>query len=246
MSDTIPEPLSWRQPWRLLTEREHRWRLLWIFALFIPYAVVGTLAHEAGHYTVARSLGHEATLAYGWVYTDSLPEDREILREAYAWKRSHPGEAFPREAEAKEADERNELWISAGGPLQNVIFGTLGLIWLVALSGEGRRRWPGWAATFTALFWSRQPFVLLACALGSLAGVPPMEDSARVAISLGWWPWSLLLSTGVVGFGVCVAVIALQPAERRLHVLVGGPAGCVVGVVLWYAWLGPLLLPVPL
>tara|TARA_R110002072_G_scaffold150258_1_gene298547 strand:- start:2316 stop:3083 length:768 start_codon:yes stop_codon:yes gene_type:complete len=238
-----------REPWRLLTEAVHRRRLVGIFAIFVVFGLLGTPAHELGHYAVAGAFGQSAHLSYGWVIWDGDPADQALLQRGSAWEREHPERAFPEAAPlaaARDRGARQDLWISAGGPLQNALCGSVGLLWLLLLGVEGRRTWRGWLATLTALFWSREPFVLVVGALGAAGGNPPLqEDELRIALSLGWPTWSVLIPAGLVGFAVCVAVIALQPKKRRWHVLGAGPLGCLVGVVIWYAWLGPLLLPLP-
>jgi hypothetical protein len=240
---------SIRRPWGLVTQREHRTRLFAVGALFVPLVMIGTLLHEGGHIAVAQALGHKTRLFYGWADWDSLPEDLNLAVEGLKWKKAHPDEPFPQQKALERMQKRessHRLWIRAGGPVQSMSFGTLGLLWLLLLGPRGRTGRRGWAATLLALFWSRQPFnFLFACGLWTFNGESPTTDEALIAVGLGWSPWGLLAFTGMVGLGVCVAVIALQPPERRWHVLVAGPVGCAIGLAVWYGALGPLLLPTP-
>jgi hypothetical protein len=139
------------------------------------------------------------------------------------------------------------LWCTLGGPISTVLVGTVGLIALAR-----RRRRPGrqesldaldWTLTITALFWSREVFVMLSHALGISASHRGRSDETTIAGLLGLPLPSIPVLLGMLGLAVCITVTLRHPRGCRLPFVLGGAAGCAVGFVAWYGWLGPHLLP---
>ncbi len=201
--------------------------------LFLPMATVGTLSHEAGHWLAARALGCQPILHYASVtYRCASRPLTEVWQAAL---------------------------LTAGGPLQTTITGTLGLAWLFYLrrarpqragltGGAGPLGRAGWAAALLALFWSRELFNALALALGWLILQRPSAfllagDEQKLSMLADLPLGTISAITGVAGAGVCLAVVGLTPRAWRLPLLCGGVAGSLVGFAAWMFLAGPLLLP---
>jgi hypothetical protein len=122
--------------------------------------LVGVLSHEFGHIAVARWLGYETELHYASMSID-------YKNEVYASRCGMPPASAPENVEAyaecrRRAERSDGLLIRLGGPLQTMLTGTVGLIWLLwdrrkrtAADPLGRA---GWCAALLALFWGRQVF----------------------------------------------------------------------------------------
>lgn len=167
------------------------------------------MLHEGGHVLVAQSLGYETQLHFAGM-TWGAP--------------NHP------------ASKWDEVLIVAGGPVQSILTGTLGLI----LVWRWRRDRLQVLATPVALFWSRPVANLIA----SAAGFGGIADEVLVANFFQLPSQSLQMATGLFGFGICGVVIGLQPLSRRIPMLVGGAVGSVLGGIIWFSALGPRLLPI--
>jgi hypothetical protein len=231
--------------WLRTRETRSAWLIFWVFVI-LP--TVGTLSHEAGHIAVARWLGYETRLHYASmsVFTDpgavyagrcGLPPAGEADLAAYAECRG-------------QEEHRESLLISLGGPLQTMLTGTIGLVWLLwdrrkrADKPLGRA---GWCAVLLSVLWSRQVFNQLRYGLDWMQGeidVPTGGDEEWISHLLGIPHWSMLAASGLIGLIVCSVVVGYGvPAPQRRPLLIGGIAGAVAGYVLWMGLIGPYLLP---
>lgn len=189
-----------------------------VFLLFLPMAAVGTITHEAGHWLAAEWWGEGASLHYGWIGVGDVPP-----------------EASP--------------FIILAGPLQTMLTGSGGFVWLWRLKRQEALTPPlsisAWAAVLLTLFWSRPVFNALAALIWRLMGGELSLSGDEFALAAYWHlpEWSLLLSTGMVGFMVCLLVIYWFPAPFRKHLLIAGSSGSLLGFWLWYGVIGPVLLP---
>ena len=219
-----------------------------IFGLFGLLAVVCTLSHELGHIGVARWLGYATELHYA-----SMAYHYET--EIYAGRCGMPASAAE-DVDAyaacrRRAEQRDRLLISLGGPLQTMITGTIGLVWLLwdrrkRCSADPLSR-AGWYAALLALFWSRQVFNQLAYGLRWIRGAidaPTGGDEAEIAGLLDIPAWSLSATTALIGVVVCLTVVGYGvPSPLRCRFFSAGVAGSTVGFGLWMGLIGPYLLP---
>jgi len=134
---------------------------------------------------------------------------------------------------------RDEVLISAGGPVTNMLIGTIGFAWLFWLRRGVPRESPlvvsGWCATLLALFWSRQVFNAAGSVALVIIGKGGTASGDETFLTLG--------VPSIAGLVVCGAVVWFHPRAQRLAFAIAAPAGCVVGFVAWYGLLGPHLLP---
>ena len=191
-------------------------RMAIAFLWFLPIAAIGTVSHELGHVAAHRVVGYSAVLHYATTEWSEPPQTALDLGIA-----------------------------SAGGPLQTIVTGTLGLLALWWFRKRRVMDWKTWIATLAALFWSRELFNLLKGLLDfALSGYgPTIGDEYQLAAMLGWWRWSIQLPLGVIGLGVCCLVVKWTPTDWRIPLIVGGIAGSLVGFAIWMKLLGPILLP---
>ena len=127
---------------------------IWLFVAFIIATVVGTITHEGGHYLVARCLGYKARINYmaTW-YSD--PEYEKFLGIS-------AGDHFPeleKYNQVLKIHENNDLRILLGGPLETMMTGTLGLIFLFlfrrSFENATKLSLLQWFLIFISLFWLR-------------------------------------------------------------------------------------------
>ena len=187
---------------------------------FIVFTPLGTLAHELGHYAVARLLGYEARLSFGFTH---LPEN---------------------------LSPRDSFLVSLGGPLQTMLTGSLGLFVMLREKRTAGEKRPltskQWGIVFISLFWSRQLFNFamdLAYYLrhGSFL---IYNDESKLAVHLGLHPISISLGSALIALGVCSLVyFRFIPSTQRRPFIAAGMAGGLSGYLLWFYLLGPWLLP---
>jgi hypothetical protein len=193
-----------------------------VFLTFVPMPFIGTMLHEAGHIVVARILGYSTHLRYGSMNWDA-PDYSAITN----------------------ADLHSNL-ISMGGPLINMGLGTVGLVALARLTKLGHTEFRGWkaVATVLALFWSRQLFNA-ALVVGNIICGEPWEhpDEVQIAVNLGWHPASILWSTAALAALAIVRTVWHLPKGQRIPFVLAGGSSSLVGYLVWYRFLGPLLLP---
>ncbi len=190
-------------------------RIALAFLCFLPMAAIGTVSHELGHVAAYHALGGSAVLHFASAEPVGVPGS--LLSIAIS---------------------------IAGGPLQTMITGTIGLICLWWLPREGLD-YRKWIAMLLALFWSRETFNLLSGLLTyfSTGSAPWMGDEYRLAYMLGWGSWSVQLPLGLLGLAACALAIWRIPKEWRIPVVAGGVPGSLVGFWIWMSLLGPMLLP---
>jgi hypothetical protein len=227
---------------------------LLVFLIFLPMPIIGTQLHELGHCAVAWAGGGRVYLHYGSMeYAVPIEESMEALwmkREVDLpewWETAEGKEFIALDTQRRIEKERLALWVSLGGPVSNMLIGTVGLFFLLRLRRGGRREEPlgraEWVAMIAILFWSRELFLLLSTILTLLLGNMPDGDETRIAIRLGLRYWSVPLLLGVIGGVVCLWALWLYPRRWRSAFVAGGIAGCAAGFAFWYLFAGPLLMP---
>jgi hypothetical protein len=191
-----------------------------LFVVFIVFTCIGTLTHEMGHIAIAKMLGYETHLGYGYMNYDKT--------------NGH--------------NLKNGLFISIGGPLQTMLTGTIGLTLLFLrrkkFNLEQNLSWGQWALIFITLFWLRQSTNMIMSIPGLLAGRLLGGDEFRIAYLLRWPLSSISVVTGLIGLLVLATVILrFIPQKHRVTFMLAGLAGGVTGFWLWLIKLGPVLMP---
>ncbi|MEE9348518.1 MAG: hypothetical protein V3U80_00560 [Flavobacteriaceae bacterium] len=233
----------------------HKKQLLYFIGSFTLFTIIGTVSHEYGHILAAKSVGYETTLHYGSM--SSKPKGKSELYELYQTYRKEidTNVVFPDESRYKELRKKansNSLLITFGGPLQTMLTGILGLLILfirkkkVAVSGF---KLTDWFAVFLALFWMREVFNL---AMGLASGIikgngnyfGTQGDEVNLSRHLNLYEGAIPLLFGSIGLLISLYVIfKIIPLKFRFTFIIAGLIGGISGFVLWFYYLGPIVLP---
>jgi hypothetical protein len=165
-------------------------RLVFLLSLaFILFTVIGTLSHEAGHLLVAKAKGYDVRMNYGHTYWRGKYVN-EMLNE-YGKNISEPG-IKQKYDELKKSRLRDSLQFAAGGPLQTMLTGTLGLIlilWQRKKFYQAKElNFGQWILIFICLFWLRQLFNFTGQTLAYFRYglITSRSDEIGIASRLGW------------------------------------------------------------
>ena len=223
---------------------------------FIMSTVVGTLTHEAGHYLVARYFSRNGVrISYAYTATGRSYADTNFfnLRDKYmAYKKKH--QPFPEKEQyekLKSEYARQENTITAAGPLETIIAGSMGVALLFFLrkkyTSVQKLAWWQWPIIFLALSWLREPFNMLT-AIAGLHFIKGRQhfrlDEFALSEALGYWPWTGVILTGITGaIVVCFVIFKFIPPKQRATFLLAGLIGGISGAIIWLHLLGPMLMP---
>jgi len=196
-------------------------KIIYLTIIFIVFTVVGTLSHELGHISVARYFGFETRLSFAHM----------------EWN-DEGSSAF------------HQFWIAAGGPIQTMLFGTIGLLLLIKRKASIRLKGfqnIDWLLLFLGLFWSREIFNL-SVRLGSYAlGIDELPfggDEAFLSESNGLYSGTFPIIFGILGLLICCYLtLVLLAKNERLNFFIATAFGFPSGYLIWMDWLGPMLLP---
>lgn len=220
---------------------------------FIVITVVGTITHELGHYTVAKSLGRTATIHYKSVSmeNDSLITYFNDTFQKYSYeiknKTDFPGKEKYFNSIKKFQEE--SFWITLCGPLQTIITGTIGLFLLFFLQKKhfknNKVTIVGWVFIFMSLFWLRQTANLfISLFYYFLKGKISFKgDEAKLALHLKLNTWSIEIITGLIGVIVLIIVLKQLPKKIIFTFLLAGCVGGVLGFYLWLIKFGQYIMP---
>ena len=194
-----------------------------MFLAFILATVLGTVSHELGHYFVAQYLGYEADLHYNG---SGIVQAPEICMAS------------------------DGFWIAAGGPIQTLLTGSIGFLVIFI----NRKKYYSanelsvgqWFWIFIALFWLRQTTILSTWIGGYwLNGYfSHGGDEVKLAKDILLPDWTILVGTGLIGFGV-LGWIAFKvvPLGQRFTFVLAGLFGGISGYFLWFKVVGRMLMP---
>lgn len=216
--------------------------------------VIGTVSHEYGHYTVAKSLGYSSTVSYSyinWYDNKTIPFVDSVFSK-YS-KELESNLDFPGKKEFEKIQDKqikDSFWITLGGPIQTMLTGTIGFI---LLQHQRKKIFETksihlyrWLCIFLALFWLRPLANSVTWTIGyfingkfSLNG-----DVIKLALSLGLPKETLAVSTAIIGFAVLIFVIfKIIPSDKRFTFISAGLFGGIFGYLFWLSWVGPILMP---
>lgn len=197
--------------------------LLLVFA-FILATIIGTVAHELGHFLVARYLGYHAEINYAMTFFS--PGDK-VTDVSYC-----------------------DFLITLGGPLQTMITGTVGLLLIYFYRKSFLKAttlsFGQWGLVFISLFWLRQSanFVVSIAVYFIRGEFPKRADEIGIARFILLPDWSVTLFTALIGLTVLIFVVfKLIPIKQRLTFISSGLVGGVTGYILWLYVIGPVVMP---
>ena len=198
-----------------------------LFFGFIIATVAGILSHEGGHYFMAKHYG------FG---------DVHMRYNSTSWQCT--------QSHCNGASDRQHIIITAAGPIQTVLTGTIGFVLLLVLRKSYKQSaalalWQ-WVIIFLALFWLRELSNLLRefYLVHFTAGHSFSGDEFLLSADLGYGAWLLNAVLGAIALFVLGMVQFLfVPERQRFTFMLAGLAGGVAGAVLWLGILGPRLMP---
>ena len=220
---------------------------------FIIMTVIGTLSHECGHYAVAKYFGYDARIDYQSTHIEGHKALNKLLEiEKKFTKEIRNNIKFPeKEYYEKSLIKYKEegILILLGGPLQTMITGTIGLIFLIIyrkkVFSSNKTSFAGWLLVFCSLFWLRQSANSVLWTLAYLfTGEKSMRgDEMRLTRYFNMNIWTIHGITAIIGFIVLFIVIRMLPKNQVLTFLAAGLVGGISGYYLWLIQFGKYILP---
>lgn len=202
------------------------YQISFFIIVFFLLTIIGTLSHEIAHYIVAKHLGLYPILHYGNV---TFGNQIQLLH-------------FD--------DELNRRFFlcSIAGPLQTIITGLIGFTILIVRNRVRIKTFSkiDFIATFLSLFWLRECFNLITIIISSIFNKTVALNGDEIYISnyLGFNPFFFNLTLGIMGAIICfVTVFKLLPTKYRLNIIIGSLFGTCIGFVIWFYFLGKIVLP---
>lgn len=201
------------------------WLLTALTVVFIFATIIGTLSHEFGHYIVAKIIGLEAKIHYGYTSFNLSTKVRSVT----FWQ---------------------SVLITFGGPFQTIITGMIGLFLLyknrIIIKKMSRLKVIHWLYVFLSLFWLRPCFNLVFWIIGYLKSGRFSQggDEIRLANYFDLPQWSIVVPTAIIGLMATVYVIFTYiPAHHRLTFIISGIIGGLSGYFIWLVYFGKLIMP---
>jgi hypothetical protein len=195
-----------------------RWKFLLSLG-FILFTILGTLSHELAHWLTGRIFGLQTELHYSFVtYINGCDEET-----------FHP-------------------LFTLAGPLQTILFGTLGYFMLKRRIKQ-KRKWNllNWFYLFLGLFWLRQLFIFFSALAHRLIQGDTylsLSDEFKLAAFYELPTWSIAFCLALVACYFCYRIVfVFLPAKYRPSLLIAAVIGCPMGFIGWMYFAGPSLLP---
>lgn len=149
----------------------------------------------------------------------------------------------------EELEYGNNL-VEAGGPIETLLTGTIGLILIFIYRRSFKNSLSlsikQWLYIFLALFWLRPSFNLVFWVIGYLTNgrFSRGGDELWIAEALGWPNGTILIITGIIGIAVLLIIIfKFIPPTQRLSFIAAGLIGGLLGFAIWFGGVGELLIP---
>ena len=181
--------------------------------LLVPLTIV---AHEVGHYSVARFLGFSnPTLHYSSI---------------------NPGDVSGKPASLSGI-------VGLAGPAVSALLALFACGWILA---RGPARWAfALAISAASRFLVGVPYTVISFVVRLMGGSTraPAFDEYKAGTALGWSGDALLASTAIVLVGVLLCIGFKLPRGERSVAWPGLLLGTALGWALWMLLLGPVLLP---
>ena len=235
-----------------------------IIVVFMLFTVVGTLTHELGHITAAQLLGYETTLSYGYMdyFHKGYNEDEDALlliemsekhketpyydldekiKEEYKIVFDRLEEKFP-------TNETHDYLVSLGGPAQTIITALIGFYILYRRESKYRYTYKliDWLGVFLGLFILREVYntfgAIVSVVFFNRSEFYADEFSLSRALELNQWVIPII--TAVIGLLMALYIIfKVIPLRYRFSFIISGFIGGSLGFVIWFNYLGEIILP---
>ena len=226
---------------------------IYLILSFIIFTIIGTVSHELGHYTVAKILGHEASINYAHTRHVDVNSRTQIDQIYAKYSNEIPKGDYPEKQQYEIIVSKmihDSFIVTIGGPLQTMLTGTIGLIILFIQRKKFftsvKLDMNQWVIIFVTLFWLRQSFnfahgIVKYILVGKF---PYSNDEARLANHLHINELSITTSTALIGAVILyIIVFKYIPISQRLTFIVSGLIGGLLGFYIWLILLGPIVMP---
>lgn len=210
---------------------------------FILFLIISTVTHELGHYFISKKFHNNPVLHYK--STSNIVGNKIIpIQDSLRFVKGL--------SELKKQDLRNRITryrkekvlTKFGGPLINILFGTLGFVCLLLFKSKKHFGLSRWFLMFTTLYWARQIVVFPMSIFFYLKnGKVPSGDEEYISEYFSF-PF---FSMGLILFLVAALIITFSflkhfnKSERR-YWFFSGLVGGTIGIILWFVILGPRIL----
>lgn len=222
---------------------------------FICFTIIGTLSHELGHCVAAKYLGMtNIKLHYGSM--NYRNPNTSLQRELYTkYKQEIKENKYFVERDKYEqinTDIKKQSFIvTAGGPAQTIITGTVGIIVLILYGKNFKKndtlKFMGWIWIFLSLFWLRQSanfFMAFVKFIINGFKWTHCADEMRLANYLNLPSYSISLVTGLIGAFILIWIVFFYiPKDKMYTFILAGLVGGISGFFIWLIWLGKYILP---
>ena len=201
----------------------------WIWFLkylgvFFTIPIIGTLAHELGHYLVAVIYQQPAGIAYAYTYLI--------------------GSNF--------LTPEQEFWFIMGGPISTWTVAVLSIsiiLWryrpmryeLSKPIGLGQSITSVGASFSLRFIFNAGMYFIFTTLLGNSSSA----DEVKIAISLGISPDLTMYGSAIIALMLILLTLYYLPRHQRYIILIAALLGGILGYIFWYYWVGPIVLPYP-
>lgn len=236
-----------------------------IACVFVFFTAFGTMMHELGHWSVAQYFGYDTHINHRSVRYFNAEKERDSLYVEYKriWNENYQKiqaeEAFEQQERWKELNvdlaikyppklKHHRMWIALGGPMQTILTGLLGLLILFYRKSKQKEFFIflDWLGVFLALFVLREVFNFVMAAFVSLfQGRENIHgDEFKLSDYFELNPWVVPAIGFIIGATISLYVIfRVIPLKYRFSFILAGLVGGVLGFLIWFEGLGPLLFP---
>lgn len=210
---------------QLLTKEVDIKLLFYLTVGFILSVFGGVVFHELGHYLAIRIIGIDAEIRYMSTH-------------------------FVRNENFRVISKSENLFTSSGGPFVTILTGTIGGVLLLRYSTEilkmNQLTFKYWLFVFLSLSWMRQiGYFVVAYGSFILTGnIPNGGDENIIAHLLNINTWSIISITAIIGSVIVLLVVfKFIPIRQRTTFLIASTIGSSIGCIMWFGFLGKILLP---
>jgi len=202
-----------------------KWK--WFFQyllIFFTIPIIGTLAHELGHYLVAFIFKQPAYISYA--FTHIIPPDHLT---------PNPNQFF---------------WFIMGGPISTWITAVSGIAIIIifyrAMHKE-KEKTVGIGQTIALIctsfgirfIFNAGGYLIFSTILGNLSN----SDEVKIAEYLSLSPDLLMYGSAIIALVLILVALYYIPRYQRYTILKAGILGGLLGYLFWYYWVGPIILP---
>jgi hypothetical protein len=205
-----------------------------LICLVILFTFCGVIIHESGHYLIAKILGYNPIFRYDSVL---VLHDTKFIQ----------AELPTATDEFRRTVKFDYFLIILFGPIANILLGSIGTLFLFVNKTKIRK---GVISPFITIFglislyWLRQPIVLVInlFQVYFLGNLLPNSDEVFISVSLEYAPLAISFILGLLGLLFVLFSLTFFPIISRIYLIINVIIGGIIGLILWFKFVGPILL----